>query len=183
MNQIWCLFFLLYLIAAVNQARLVWDRRVLWTLKATQGLPLDTWKSLQMLIPSHRHTHTHTHELSPAKLDIEDDGDVMHYSCNQSPNLNKLRTSLVVQRLKLSAPHAGGPGSIPDKGIRYNSAYAAAKTWHSQISKYFSKKTSRFIYISVQLLSCSPLFATPWTAACQASLSITNSWVYSNSCE
>ena len=29
---------------------------------------------------------------------------------------------------------------------------------------------------SVQLLSCARLFATPWTTACQASLSITNSW-------
>ena len=29
---------------------------------------------------------------------------------------------------------------------------------------------------SVQLLSCVWLFATPWIAACQASLSITNSW-------
>ena len=29
--------------------------------------------------------------------------------------------------------------------------------------------------LSVQLLSCVQLFATPWTAACQASLSITNS--------
>ena len=29
---------------------------------------------------------------------------------------------------------------------------------------------------SVQLLSCVQLFTTPWTAACQASLSITNSW-------
>ena len=29
---------------------------------------------------------------------------------------------------------------------------------------------------SVQLLSCVRLFATPWTAAHQASLSITNSW-------
>ena len=29
---------------------------------------------------------------------------------------------------------------------------------------------------SVQLLSCVWLFATPWTIACQASLSITNSW-------
>ena len=35
---------------------------------------------------------------------------------------------------------------------------------------------------SVQLLSCVQLFATPWTAACQASLSFTNSWNYSNSC-
>ena len=29
---------------------------------------------------------------------------------------------------------------------------------------------------SVQLLSCVQLFATPWTAACQTSLSIINSW-------
>ena len=29
---------------------------------------------------------------------------------------------------------------------------------------------------SVQLISCIQLFVTPWTAACQASLSITNSW-------
>ena len=29
---------------------------------------------------------------------------------------------------------------------------------------------------SVQSLSCAWLFATPWTAACQGSLSITNSW-------
>ena len=31
-------------------------------------------------------------------------------------------------------------------------------------------------YWSVQSLSHVPFFATPWTAACQASLSITNSW-------
>ena len=34
----------------------------------------------------------------------------------------------------------------------------------------------RNLLSSVQLLSCVPLFATPWTAACQAFLSITNSW-------
>ena len=33
-----------------------------------------------------------------------------------------------------------------------------------------------FCTCSVQLLSHVPLFETPWTAACQASLSITNSW-------
>ena len=31
-------------------------------------------------------------------------------------------------------------------------------------------------YSSVQLLCCLRLFATPWTAARQASLSLTNSW-------
>ena len=34
----------------------------------------------------------------------------------------------------------------------------------------------RFYICSVQSLTCVQLFATPWTAACQASLSITNSW-------
>ena len=37
-------------------------------------------------------------------------------------------------------------------------------------------------YCSVQSLSRVWLFATPWIAACQASLSITNSRSYSNSC-
>ena len=35
---------------------------------------------------------------------------------------------------------------------------------------------------SVKALSCVRLFVTPWTAACQVSLSVTNSWVYSNPC-
>ena len=34
----------------------------------------------------------------------------------------------------------------------------------------------RLYKYSVQLLSCVWLFATPWTAACQTSLSLTNSW-------
>ena len=35
--------------------------------------------------------------------------------------------------------------------------------------------TNKSVFSSVQSLSCVRLFATPWTAACQASLSITNS--------
>ena len=38
------------------------------------------------------------------------------------------------------------------------------------------------VVISVWSLSCVWLFVTPWTAACQTSLSITNSQSYSNSC-
>ena len=38
-----------------------------------------------------------------------------------------------------------------------------------------SKKTMYFQFNSAQFLSCVRLYATPWTAACQASLSITNS--------
>ena len=37
-------------------------------------------------------------------------------------------------------------------------------------------------FSSVQLLSHVQLFVTPWAVARQASLSITNSWAYSNSC-
>ena len=40
----------------------------------------------------------------------------------------------------------------------------------------FVKPWPSFGISSVQLLSRVQLFATPWTAACQASLSITNSW-------
>ena len=36
--------------------------------------------------------------------------------------------------------------------------------------------TAKLCLSSVQSLSCVWLFATPWTEACQASLSITNSW-------
>ena len=41
---------------------------------------------------------------------------------------------------------------------------------HTQCSKWSQ------LFSSVQSLSCVWFFATPWTAACQASLSITNSW-------
>ena len=40
---------------------------------------------------------------------------------------------------------------------------------------HFSLARILLQFSSVQLLSCVRLFATPWTAACQASLSITNS--------
>ena len=43
-------------------------------------------------------------------------------------------------------------------------------------------KKRKSVLSSVQSLSRVQLFATPWTAAHQASLSVTNSWVYSNSC-
>ena len=48
------------------------------------------------------------------------------------------------------------------------------KVW--KVSMPFKSKFLYFKINSVQLLSCVRLFVTPWTAACQASLSITNSW-------
>ena len=44
------------------------------------------------------------------------------------------------------------------------------------VSFCYSTKWINYQFSSVQLLSRVQLFATPWTAACQASLSITNSW-------
>ena len=42
-------------------------------------------------------------------------------------------------------------------------------SWHRLV-------LSGYLFSSIQSLSCVRLFATPWTAACQASLFITNSW-------
>ena len=62
---------------------------------------------------------------------------------------------------------------------------------YNKISLYRSENNIRVgpnqiglmsLFSSVQLLSRVSLFATPWTAAHQASLSITNSRTYSNSC-
>ena len=64
------------------------------------------------------------------------------------------RTLLAVQWLELCTFTAKGPGSIPVCGTKIPKAVQ---------------------FSSVHLPSCVRLFATPWTAACQASLSITNS--------
>ena len=52
----------------------------------------------------------------------------------------------------------------------------SAKMENSETSRVFIQ------FSSVQLLSHVPLFVTPWTAARQASLFITNSWSLPNSC-
>ena len=45
------------------------------------------------------------------------------------------------------------------------------------LSEISQTETDKYCMVSsVQSLSCVRLFATPWTAACQAFLSITNSW-------
>ena len=43
--------------------------------------------------------------------------------------------------------------------------------WHT-----YQKLQKSWAFSSVQLLSCVRFFVTPWTAACQVSLSFTNSW-------
>ena len=57
----------------------------------------------------------------------------------------------------------------------YTFIYSA--NYEAFYSQHFPEITDRFVFFmlsSVQLLSHVRLFATPWTAACQASLSITN---------
>ena len=51
----------------------------------------------------------------------------------------------------------------------HNGLYSAIKR------SAFESVLMRWLFSSVQMLSCVRLFATPWIAACQASLSITNS--------
>ena len=57
-------------------------------------------------------------------------------------------------------------------------SFTISTTWEAPLYAYVALNYICF----VQLLSHVWLFATPWTAACQASLSITNSWSFSNSC-
>ena len=49
------------------------------------------------------------------------------------------------------------------------------RCWFHGFRESLCKRSVQFISIQVQSLSCVRLFVTPWTAACQASLSITNS--------
>ena len=53
--------------------------------------------------------------------------------------------------------------------------------WLAQDEGQLSIHPNVHQFSSVQSLSPVQLFETPWVAACQASLSITNSWTYSNS--
>ena len=57
-----------------------------------------------------------------------------------------------------------------------------AKSRHIRTQKIYIPQFLHYQFSSVQLLSSVQLFATPWTAACQASLSITTPGVYPDSC-
>ena len=47
---------------------------------------------------------------------------------------------------------------------------------------FLEKNNASYRFSSVQVLSRVQLFATPWAVACQASLSITSPWRWSDSC-
>ena len=68
------------------------------------------------------------------------------------------------------------PGDLPDTGIEPMSPTSSALQVHSLPSEPPREPFRPDQFSSVQSLSRVRLLATPWTAACQASLFITNSW-------
>ena len=76
---------------------------------------------------------------------------------------------------------AGDMGSIPGLGrkLRMEIGWWLVGLWYGPLAMQdlilFKIRKASMIFSSVQLLSCVQLFATTWTAARQASLSITNS--------
>ena len=67
-------------------------------------------------------------------------------------------------------------GDLPDPGIKPESSVANALQVNYLLLIYQGSPVFGDLYFSwVQSFSCVFLFATPWTAACQAPLSITNS--------
>ena len=84
-------------------------------------------------------------------------------------------------------PGTGEPGGLPSTGshrVRHgwsNLAAAADSILHMYCIFFLHSSVIGclgcfHVLSSFQSLSHVPLFLTPWTAACQASLSITNSW-------
>ena len=63
---------------------------------------------------------------------------------------------------------------IMDEGVWGENTYTYMYSW---VPSVFTWNCHNIVNrLSVQLLCCVWLFVTPWAAACQASLSITNSW-------
>ena len=68
------------------------------------------------------------------------------------------------------------PSNLVGSLFSFNLCYIPVYMYYPIIEKSFIPDTNWiFQFSSVQLLSCLWFFATPWTAACQASMPITNS--------
>ena len=94
-------------------------------------------------------------------------------SCNGSQHWQKIRFTWGTSRFKLDLEKAEEPE------IKSPTSIGSSKK-HKSSRKIFTSSLSTMpkpltVFSSVQLLSHVRLFATPWTAAHQASLSITNS--------
>ena len=74
------------------------------------------------------------------------------------------------------------PGDLPDPGVEPASPATSPALQADSLPLKNQETQLNLQFSSVQMLSRVRLFATPWIAAPPASLSITNSWVYSDSC-
>ena len=71
---------------------------------------------------------------------------------------------------------AGGDRNIDHKNSRISPTSAGKVPSSPPIISVHVFMTKESHSVVVHLLTCVRLFVSPWTAACQASLSITNSW-------
>ena len=88
------------------------------------------------------------------------------HAMQQLPSSFQFYTWYVRMSIPLSQPVLPSPSSVPVSICPFSMSASLFPTCKQVLSVQFS---------SVQLLSPVRLFATPWTAACKASLSITNS--------
>ena len=112
------------------------------------------------------------------------DGDCSHEIKRRLLLGRKARTNLLLLLLKslqscptLCDPRDGSPPGSPIPGILQARILEWVAIWqHNKKQRhYFANKGLSSLLSSVQSLSRVRLFETPWTAACQASLSIINS--------
>ena len=96
------------------------------------------------------------------------------------PNARIELRSLTLEANSLQVSHQGNPRKLEWVAYPFSggSSWPRNQTGVSCIAGRFftSWTTKKSLECSVQSFGCVRLFATPWTAAHQASLSITNSW-------
>ena len=86
-----------------------------------------------------------------------------------------------IQKFQTSIRFLSEGSSLMELSEIHHHEYFQIRCWESQ-SRLLKRKKQKLGISSVQSLSRAQLFATPWITAHQASLSITNSGVHSNSC-
>ena len=91
----------------------------------------------------------------------------LHLQCGR-PGFNPWVGKILWRRERLPTP-VFWPGE-------FHGLYRPRGRKESDMTERLSLSYTHIIFSLVQLLSCVRLFATPWTAACQASTSIINSW-------
>ena len=98
-------------------------------------------------------------------------------ACNSSPNTWSEREFTINQCL-LHLPYCLICSVKHLANVMHHKYNQTIQFWMKNNPTFLDQYRSNYVQAisSVQSLSCVRLFATPWAAACQASLSITNSW-------